>query len=141
MEELHRRNPTGFLIRLWYCLVMLSGMLKSWCRKPRFSGLEYLSYIFYILRRNGLAKKYNTERYITSNTENFQAYLQQMINSDNSTQTKKFKFTVYEYIIVYGYIILLSYYLIWYIYIYIYKYFGCLTFRTLCKATEIFVRI
>ena len=78
-----------------------------------------LIYLLY-LKENGLAKKYNTERYITSNTENFQAYLQQMINSDNSTQTKKFKFTVYEYIIVYGYIILLSYYLIWYIYIYVY---------------------
>ena len=34
----------------------------------RFSGLVYLSYIFYMLRRSGLAKKYNAEIYnITQN--------------------------------------------------------------------------
>ena len=55
---------TGFLIRRRYCLVILFGMLIGWQYKPRFSGLVYLaSYAFYMLRRNGLAKKYNTERF------------------------------------------------------------------------------
>ena len=54
-----------------------------------------------MLRRKGLAKKYNTERkvyYITSNTKNFQAYVQQMINSDNSIQINiKFTFMFFVY--------------------------------------------
>ena len=64
MKELHRRSSAGFSIRLWYCLVMLFGMLIGWYQKARFSGLLNLSYVFYMLRRNRLAKKYNTERYI-----------------------------------------------------------------------------
>ena len=30
VKELHLRSSTGFLIRLWYCLVMLFGILIGW---------------------------------------------------------------------------------------------------------------
>ena len=72
---------------------------------------------------------------MTSNTENFLAYLQKIINFDNSTQINiKSTFTVHEYLIVDEYILLsnliyiiihiyiIYVYIIIHIYIYVYIY-------------------
>ena len=77
-----------------------------------------------MLRRNGLAKKYNTERY------NILLQIPRIfrhISNKGSILTVQYKskvnllLTVYEYIIVYKYILLSNFTYI-YIYIYIYKY-------------------
>ena len=73
----------------------------------------YPSYVFYLLRRNGLAKKYITERY--KDTTYYFKYgetsgmftINDHISINNSIQINiKFSFTLHEYIIVYEYILL-----------------------------------
>ena len=66
-------------------------------------SLICLSYV----KEEWMAKKYNTERqYILQITKNLQAYLQQIINSDNPIQINIKLFTIYEYIIEHEYILL-----------------------------------
>ena len=83
---------------------MLFRMVTSRWQKPRFSGLVCLSYVFDMLKKNELPKKYITERYITSNTEHSIFTINNDI-FDHSIQINiKFTFLLYEYIIIYEHI-------------------------------------
>ena len=124
MIEPHQKSSIGFLICFWYCLVMLFGMLVGWQQKPTFSGLAYPSYVFYMLRRNGLARNilqkdiiYYFKYWGFSGIFTINDHI-----SDNSIQINiRFTFTAHEYIIVYKYILLSNFrsilYIIYYIYI------------------------
>ena len=124
MIELHRRSSTVFLIRVWYSLVMLFGMLIGWLQGPRFSGLAYRSYVFYMLRRNGLTKNTLQRDIIYYFKYREFSGIFTIIDhiSDNSIQINiRFTSTVYEYIIVYEYILLSNFmYILYLLYIFIY---------------------
>ena len=84
LKEIHRRSLTGFSICLWYCLVMLFGMLIG-CRDKIFRLDKPFICLLYI-KEEWIGKKsiiqylrYNISKniyIIHSNTESFQAYLQ-----------------------------------------------------------------
>ena len=120
VKELHRRSSTGFLIRLWNCLVMLFGMLIGWFQKPRLSGLVDLSYVFYMLRKNKLAKMYNTERYIRTFRHIYYKW-SILVMRYKSTLNLDLLYRIYNCIWICEYILLSSLYIYIYIYIYIYS--------------------
>ena len=122
---------TGFLRHPLYYLLMLFGVLIGWLQKSTFSGLVYLWYVFYILRRNRLAEKLKLQNDICYfKYKDFKGIF--TVNdyiSDNLIQINiKFTFTLYDiylYINIYSIIqfdIYIYIYIYMYVFIYIYIY-------------------
>ena len=122
-KELHRRSSTGFLIRLWYRLGMLFGMLIGWQQKPRFSVLLDLSFVSYMLRKNRLAKKNNTERYIRTFRHTYNKWSILIIQYKSTLNLHLLYMNIYKYIqlsnLIYIYIYIYYIYTIYILYIYI----------------------
>ena len=84
VKEFHCRYSTGFWLCLWYCLVMLFGMLMGRYQKPRFSGLVYTSLVLYMLRGRKEGIDWQKNRLQKDKTcywyrENFKVNLQKII--------------------------------------------------------------
>ena len=83
-------------------------MFIGWYQKPRFSGLVDLSYVFYMLRRNRLGKKYNTERYIRIFRHIYNKWSILIIQYKSTLNLHLLYMNIWLYMNIYEYILLFN---------------------------------